>query len=104
MTVNYSTKHYLLTHSLTHAQSHQISLATQLLTLGDSSVKQLAEMRAHVDSLQEFDLDRCIKLENELRESLERTVEVENELKEVENELRESLEKIEKRKVRLVLS
>jgi len=49
-------------------------------------------MRAHAESLHEF--DRCIKLENELRESLGK----------VENELKESIEKIEKRKVRLVLS
>ena len=65
-------------------------------------------MRAHAESLHEFDLDRCIKLENELRESLGKTVKLENELKEslgkVENELRELIEKIEKRKVRLVLS
>jgi hypothetical protein len=36
------------------------------------SQRQLAELRAHVESLQELDLGRCIELENELRESLDR--------------------------------
>ena len=81
-----------LTHTVQPSHIKSSQHASQLQSLGDSSARlqaeltaarrQLAELRAHAESLQALDLSRCIELENELRESLE---------------------KIEKRKVRPVL-